>query len=251
MSRVIDANANVGPTVYDDFEFEPTIESLEVAMNKAGIDEAVVAPLKPPSFDFDAANKRLTAQVSDSDKFYPIGRIDPRVERSRVHADAALSDYGMAGLKLHPWEETFSITDSAVLDILEVAANHGSPVWIHAGYPGVSHALSVRELAQSFPEVPLVLTHGAQLDISGLSLPDALKLANGTENTYFELSGVYRRDLVVDLVDSIGSERLVFGTNAPYFHPRVEKSRVTHADISEEHIPQILSKSVRELLSWR
>lgn len=248
MTHIIDANANVGPTVYDDFEFDPTIESLNAAMDEADIDEAVVAPLKPPSFDFDAANARLVAQLSNTDKFYPIGRIDPRVENARSHAEAALSEYGMAGLKLHPWEETFSITDPAASEVLEVAANHGSPVWIHTGYPGVSHALSVRELAQSFPGIPLVLTHGAQLDISGLSLPDAMKLAEGTENTYFELSGVYRRDLVVDLVDSIGSGRIVFGTNAPYFHPRVEKSRVTHADINDEHISQVLSKSIRELL---
>lgn len=248
MTRVIDANAHVGPTVYDDFEFEPTIGSLEKAMDKAGIDEAVVSPLKPPSFDFDAANARLAACLSTTDKFYPIGRVDPRVANATSHAETALTEYGMNGLKLHPWEETFSITDPSVSGILEVASNHGSPVWIHAGYPGVSHALSIRELAQSFPDTPLILTHGAQLDISGLSLPDAMKLAEGTENTYFELSGVYRRDLVVDLVDSIGSDRLVFGTNAPYFHPRVEKSRVTHADIDGDHLPHILSKSIHKLL---
>lgn len=245
---ILDANANVGPAIYDDFEFDPTLNQLQAQLDAAGIDGAVVAPLKPPSFDFDQANARLAHKIQELDHFYPIGRIDPRVTESIDHAEQALADYGMYGLKLHPWEESFSITDSQVSPILDVAASYNAPVWLHAGYPGVSYALSIRDIAQNHPGTKFILTHGAQLDISGLSLSDALLLAKDTENTYFELSGVYRRDLIQDLVDQIGASRVLFGTNAPYFHPKVEKIRVTKGDISDGAKEQVLSESLSDLL---
>jgi len=243
-----DANANVGPTVYEDFEFEPTLSELKATFDAAGIDGGVVAPLKPPELDFAAANERLADRLAEREAFVGIARIDPRVADAAEQAERALDD-GLAGLKLHPWEESISITNPMVAPVLDVANDRAVPVWIHAGYPGVSHALSVRDVAQEYPSLPMVLTHGAQLDISGLSLTDALLLAEDTANTYFELSGVYRRDLIEDLVESVGPERVVFGTNAPYFHPTVEKSRVTTADISEEAASKVLGETIRNLLN--
>lgn len=247
-SMIVDANANVGPTVYDDFEFEPTLEELSSQLGSAGIDQALVAPLKPPSFDFDRANARLAAQITDNEMFRGIARIDPRVNKASKHARQAIDQYGFCGIKLHPRKESFKITDGTANSVLEVAANRDVPVWIHAGYPAVSHSLSIREIANEFPDITFILTHAAQLDISGLSLTDTLLLAEDTENTVFELSGVYRMDLVSDLVETVGADRVVFGTNAPNFHPEVEKTRVTEAKISEESKEAILSKSVLEII---
>jgi predicted TIM-barrel fold metal-dependent hydrolase len=245
---ILDANANVGPTVFDDFEFEPTLAALEASMDQYGIDEAVVAPLKPPAADFDAANARLTARTADHDRFHAIGRIDPLREESVTNAECALDEYGLGGLKLHPWEERYAITHSSVEPVIEVARERDVPVWIHAGYPNVSHALSIRDVAQAFPDIPFVLTHTNQLDVSGRSGSDALLLARETGNTYFELSGVYRRDLVETLVETIGPGRVLFGTNAPYFHPAVEKSRVTGSELDDDEKRAVLGESATRLL---
>lgn len=243
-----DANANVGPSVYDDFEFEPTFDALEAAHDEAGIDGGVVAPLKPPELDFAAANERLADDVADRPDYVGIARVDPRVDDAVAQAERAIDDLGLAGLKLHPWEESLSITSPMVEPVLDIAADRDVPVWIHAGYPGVSHALSVRSVAQDYPSVSFVLTHGAQLDISGLSLTDALLLAADTENTFFELSGVYRRDLIEDLVERIGADRVAFGTNAPYFHPVVETSRVTTAALDSAATSAVLGETIQSLV---
>lgn len=241
MSNVIDSNVHVGPSVYDKFEFEPTIERLIERMDDAEIDEAIVSPLKPPSLDFDDANDKLANRITGEDRLHGIGRIDPRLDDAPSHVDKAISEYGLRGIRLHPWEETYSISSKFVTPVISRAEDHGVPVWIHAGYPGVSHALSIREVAEDFPDVKFVLTHGAQLDISGLSLMDALLLADETTNTLFDPSGVYRRDFIQDLVETAGPDRVVFGSNAPYFHPEVEKSRITTVDINEEAKNQIFS----------
>jgi len=247
---ILDANANaaVGATVFEDFEFDPTLAALEAAMDDAGVDEAVVAPLKPPAPDFDAANARLAARTEPDDRFHGIARIDPLAAGSVANAERAIEVYGLGGVKLHPWEERYAITHPSVAPVVEVAGERDVPVWIHAGYPNVSHALSVREVAESFPEVPFVVTHTGQLDISGRSGTDALLLASETDNTYFELSGVYRRDLVEEMVETVGPERVLFGTNAPYFHPAVEKSRVTGSELAEAEKRALLGESAVGLL---
>ena len=244
---ILDANANVGPTVFDDFEFEPTVASLTTNMDDAGIDEAVVAPLKPADGDFDAANARLSARVEPRERLHGIARVDP-LSGGATDAERALDGYGLGGVKLHPWEERYSITHPSVGSVVEVARDRNVPVWIHAGYPNVSHALSVKEVALAFPDVRFVLTHTSQLDISGRSGTDAMLLAEETENTYFELSGVYRRDLIEDLVDVVGPGRVLFGTNAPYFHPAVEKSRVAGSELDESEKRAVLGESAAELL---
>lgn len=247
---VIDANANVGPALYGDFEIEPTLAALRGRMDACGIDEAVVAPLKPPSFDFDDANRRLAERLDGHDDLHGIARVDPRVEDARQHAERAIDDYGLGGIKLHPWEETFRVTDAAVEPVAGVAADRGVPLWIHAGYPHVSHALTVREFARAFPDLPLVLTHGGQLDISGRSTADAKLLAETTANTHFELSGVYRQDFIEELVEICGPDRVVFGTNAPYFRPRVEISRVEqHPWLDDATKAALLGESIRALLA--
>lgn len=247
MSPVFDANTNVGPTVFTDFEFEPTLCELEAAMDRTGIDKAVVAPLKPAADGFDAANARLAARTARSNRFHGIARIDPLNAESVSNAETALDAYGLNGIKLHPWEERYRITHSSVAPVVEVANERDVPVWIHAGYPNVSHALSVREVAKAFPDVPFVVTHTGQLDISGRSGTDANLLAQETENTYFELSGVYRRDLIEELVDMLGPERVLFGSNAPYFHPQVEKTRVTGAELTDDEKETILGTAIEDL----
>lgn len=245
---ILDANANIGTTILGDFEFEPTIAVLETAMDEAGIDEAVVAPLKPATADFDAANARLAARTGDRDRFHGIARVNPLANGSVGNAERALDEYDLGGLKLHPWEERYAITHPSVPPVVEVARERDVPVWVHAGYPEVSHALSIRNVVQRFPETPFVVTHAGQLDISGRSGSDAMLLATETENTYFELSGVYRRDLIEDLVETVGPKRVLFGTNAPYFHPAVEKSRVTGSALDEGEKRALLGTSAMRLL---
>jgi hypothetical protein len=245
---VVDANANVGPALYSDFEFEPTLDALDARLTEADVDEAVVAPLKPPSFDFDAANERLAERLADRDEYYGIGRIDPRVGDAAQHARRALEEYGLYGLKLHPWEETFSITDPIVEPVLDVAAERDVPVWIYGGYPNVSRALSVRRVVTAYPEVDFVLTHTCQLDISGGSVGSVMLLARETDNTYFELSGTYRHDVVQNLVAAVGPERVLFGSNAPAYDPRLEKARVTMADVPEAAKRSMLGDAVLDLL---
>lgn len=230
---IVDANAHLGPSLHPDhgFEHASTIDALLARMEAAGIDRAVVSPLTPPSLDLDAANRRLAETIADRDAFIGIARVDPRVSGCAERARRALADDGLRGLKLHPGEEFLAIGDPRIESLLDVAGTRGVPVWIHAGRQGVADALAIRDLALKFPSVPIVVIHAAQRNVSGLGVPDALLLAQQTGNTYFETSGVYRQDLIRDLVETVGPERVVFGTNAPYFDPRLEITRITRSTL--------------------
>ncbi|MBI3962409.1 MAG: amidohydrolase family protein, partial [Deinococcus sp.] len=101
------------------------------------------------------------------------------------------------------------------------------------------------ELAQAYPQVKMVVTHCAQLDISGLSIGDAMILAQETEQVYFETSGVYRRDLIEGLVNDVGAHRLVFGSNFPDMNIEMELERIYAADLPDEAKAQLLGENAR------
>lgn len=67
-----DANVNVGPSIYEAFESEPTVSELDDAFDAAGIDGGVVAPLKPPELDFVEVNGRLVKQLAVREEYVGI-----------------------------------------------------------------------------------------------------------------------------------------------------------------------------------
>src|SRR5262249_43096462 len=109
---------------------------------------------------YDVENQRVaTLATKHPDRLVAFARVDPL---------APVATTGASGLFLHPWEDTFRVTDSAVDAVLD-----GRPVIVATGYPFMSEALQVAELARRHPETTFVATNGGQINISGLGHEDA------------------------------------------------------------------------------
>lgn len=239
---------SVGPTLHG---IAFTIDDLAQAMERADLDGALVSCLKPSNYGFDAANKTLAREISGHAGIVGLARIDPWQREEALKAvRRAVEEYGLVGLHLNPWEENYAVSDPLVDPLLRYVAEQDLVVRIAAGYPVVSHALQILELAQRHPAARTLLTHGAQLDNSGLSIRDALLLAKRTTHTYFETSGVYRRDFIEDLVASIGAKRVFFGSNAPIQEIEPELERILAAHLSPQERDAVLGGSLAEYLGW-
>jgi predicted TIM-barrel fold metal-dependent hydrolase len=120
-------------------------------------------------------------------------------------------------------------------------------VLIAAGYPWVSEASQIGDLARRFPGVPLVMTHGGQINISGLGQADAMQVLRTHPNVSMETSGVYRQDFLEDVVAELGAARVLFGSNSPRMDPRLEVERVRWANLPDSDKAQILVGNARRL----
>jgi predicted TIM-barrel fold metal-dependent hydrolase len=192
-------------------------DGLIAALDDAGIDRAIVCPLRARGHGYDVENERVAALVcAHPDRLAGYARVDPL-------APAVAVD-GAQGLFLHPWEDTFRITDPAVDRVIDAR-----PVIVSTGYPWVSEALQVAELARRHPETTFVATNGAQVNISGLGQDDALFALDSAPNLFIQTSGVYREDFLEGVVSRFGAERLLYASAFPRFHPQLELLRVRWA----------------------
>jgi uncharacterized protein len=111
----------------------------------------------------------------------------------------------------------------------------------------VSEAAQVGDLARRFPSVPIVMTHGGQINISGLGQADAMEVLRRHANVSIETSGVYRQDFLEDVARDVGPERVMFGSNSPLMDMRLEIERVRWADLPEQARALILAGNARRL----
>ena len=227
-----------------------TAVDLLAAMEEAGIDRAVVCPMKPRRYELGPANQHVANAVqANPDRFVGFGRVDPNLGRDAVReAERAIDDLGLSGLFLHPWEETFRINAPFVDAVVDVARERGVPVIVAAGYPWVSEGLQVGDLAGRFPDVRFVATNGGQINISGLGQTDVELAVDANPNLVLQTAGVYREDFLENVVGRFGAERLLFSSGFPYFDPRLEIRRAQWFHVSDEAKAAVLGGNAAALL---
>lgn len=244
--KKIDACAFLGESLYGNSVAEST---LLAQLNTYKIDKAIIRPLKPCDYNYDNANKYI-AQVA---KKYPtkligFGRVNP-LEKSAPQQIAAIVEYGLSGVHLHPWEDNFCINSPQIYDTICACENNNLPIYVSTGYPNVSEPLQLMETALAFPNTTLIATHGGQLDMSGLSFDDALKTAQMCKNVKFDLSGVYRRDFIESLIETAGESNVIFGSCYPYMDISLEIARIEAAEISDIAKSRLFSKNIEDILA--
>ncbi len=230
------------------FGYGQTADELSARLDGAGVERAAVCPAKPRGYHLAPANDMVAEAAAREPRFVGLARVDPNLDdQALAELDRALLSLGLRGLFLHPWEEHFRVNGASVDPLLERCAALQVPVVIATGYPWVSEAAQVGDLARRFPRVPIVMTHGGQINISGLGQADALEVLRRHANVSIETSGVYRQDFLEDVARELGPERVLFGSNSPLMDTRLEIERVRWAKLPEEARALMLAENARRL----
>lgn len=163
----------------------------------------------------------------------PLG--DDAIERVQQALDA-----GLRGICVFPAMHRYSLDDARVAAVFALAATHSvRPVmFVHCGVLSVGvrkklglpspfefrygNPLDVQGLAQSHPELPIILPHfGAGF------FREALMVAQACANVYLDTSssnawmrympGLTLQQVFRTAVDVVGADRLLFGTDSSFF----------------------------------
>jgi predicted TIM-barrel fold metal-dependent hydrolase len=246
---VIDGHVYVGESIQG---YGQSVESLLATMAEAGIDRAVICPVKPRTYDLWPENERVASLAQRyPEQLIPFARVDPRLgDRALAELERALGDLGLRGLLLHPFEETFRVTDPRVDPLIASAGDRGVPVIVETGFPWLSEAPQVGNLARRFPQVQVIMTRGGQINISGLGQRNAWQVLSDCPNVSLHTSGVYREDFIEEVIEHFGPERVIFGSSAPIMDARFEVLRVTMAHVSSERKEKVLGENMRRMLNW-
>jgi uncharacterized protein len=245
---IVDGLTFVGESI---FGYRATTEDLLATMDAAGVDCAVVCPVKPRTYQLPGENERVADAVRQHrGRLVGLGRVDPLLgDEAAAAAETALGELGLSGLFLNPWEETFRASAALVDPIVAVARARGTPVLVATGHPWLSEPLQVADLARRFPDVTFLMTNGGQLNVSGLGQTDAELALARRPNVCVQTAGVYREDFLESVVDRFGAERLVLASSFPLMDMRLELLRVRELHIDEEEKAKVLGGNLRRLFA--
>jgi uncharacterized protein len=201
---------------------------------RLGIDKLVAAPARPLDYHLEPANERLAAAARASGgRLAALGRVDPLNGRAaEAEARRCLDELGCVGLFLHPGEESYPMT--AARHVLQVAAERRAPVVVATGWFALSEPLQVAQAAAEVPDIPVILTNGGQINISGLSMADAWLALTSHSNLLVMTNGTYRQDFIERLASDLSPERMLYASCAPVFDPIFERKRIRSATMSDE-----------------
>jgi hypothetical protein len=198
--------------------------SQALQLDASGIEMALACPFKPLSYNLDKQHRPGKAIQAHAGSF-----------RLRVSILTARCVTLQQGFETLGRGRSFCIRGGAFpaigrLDpLLEVATFNICLVM--SGYPWVSEALQVLKLALRWPDVPVILTNGGQINISGLGQADASLALRTAPNLYIDTAGIYRQDFIEETAQEFGAERILFGSGSPYFDQRYEIKRVQVAKL--------------------
>ncbi|HXA14076.1 MAG TPA: amidohydrolase family protein [Opitutaceae bacterium] len=210
----------------------PSVEQLLRDMDAAGVARAVLLGWyweKPETCVWH--NRFLAACVREHpDRLAAFATVHPAAGRAATLAEVRRArDEGLTGLgELSAHSQGHGIDDPVFREVLALAAELGLPVNFHVtdpaskNYPGrVETPLAdfVR-LAREFPHTTFILSH-----LGGL-LPLVDSSAVAQPNLYYDTAAVpliYAQDVLRRMVDAVGVDRVLFGSDYPLIlFPREE-----------------------------
>ena len=228
-------------------------ETVVARANGANTQLTVVSPLlgllPRGKADAVAGNDEAARIVPEHPELRQWVIIDPRNEATYRQAEEMLSEPHCVGIKIHPEEHVYPITEYGQA-IFEFAAGHKAVVLTHSGEEN-SLPDDFLPFADEYPEVTLILAHiGCGFDDQlGHQVRAIQKSKRG--NVYADTSS--SKSIVPKLIEwavnEVGADRVLYGTDAPLYSTAMQRIRIDSADLDDAGKRKILRDNALGLLS--
>jgi predicted TIM-barrel fold metal-dependent hydrolase len=229
--------------------YELRVEELLASMDANGIDKSVIVPVQPKTYRLEPQNEAIAVtQARYPDRLIGFCRVDPRQEDAVTELRRCVLRLRLKGLLLHPMEEGYTINEGHAVRLVKEAGSLGVPTVIAAGYPWVAHAMQIRSVAELAEETTIIMSHGGQINISGLAQADSFLAMETCSNLYIGTNGVYRQDFLEECIDAFGPERVLFASMTPVFDQGFELDRVNSINMEEADRPSVLGGNLIRIL---
>jgi predicted TIM-barrel fold metal-dependent hydrolase len=251
MKKIVDSHAHIYPdeiaekviSSIEDFyhsrrKHDGTLAALLGSIEDGAVDYVVVLPVasKPEHFK---TNEWYANLAKISPRIVPFGSIHPDNHPSDLERFPA---WGLKGIKFQPNAQLFFPDEGRMFPFYQKAEELQLITTFHIGnehgnaFGKFSQPESYVEVLRSFPNLKVILPH-----LGGYMTWDRLELTLEFPNVYYDtayLPGNIEDALFMELVEEIGIERILFGTDFPF------------RDHAEElaHIRRLLGEEAEKIL---
>jgi predicted TIM-barrel fold metal-dependent hydrolase len=264
-----------------------TPEELLGILQKAGICKAVQMNMTPVREMYEAAVEKLPEEERDGEHPEIIAKMSERLRRRNTwtcemaaqhgelvafpsidplmgeqemvaEVDRCVKEFDVKGIKLHPAEGHYFPGDKRLWPFYEKAQELGLVVLSHGGVHMTSPDVAYTQpsnfdpVLQSFSDLKLVVAH-----LGHGFWSESVELADKYPNVYFDtcavISGVKHlevmsNDAFADLIRKLGVERVMFGSDYPWFSPAASLGHFLELPLKPEEREKILGANARNLL---
>ncbi|MBQ2955506.1 MAG: amidohydrolase family protein [Clostridia bacterium] len=241
--EIIDAHNHLGPYFNFPVYRQGSAESMLERADTMGVSKICVSAHAAigPNMVWGNDEAERAAAYCPERVFAYVG-VKPCSEREMLdEIEKRFAAKGFIGLKLHPGLHGVQVADNSYIPAIEYAEKHSLPVLIHTW----SHAdvSDLDGLSTRFASVPFIIAHmGGAPDV----LDHALDVMRRRENVFGDTALSYAPHGSIEYaVKKAGAEKVIFGTDMPFYDPVFTLARVVCADIRESEIEKIVGLNFR------
>jgi predicted TIM-barrel fold metal-dependent hydrolase len=243
---IIDAHVLVGEARYHKLDPARLVEQ----MDRCGIDQALISPVDR---EMAVHNREGNDRVLAIARRYP-GRLlayaaaNPWYDGAVAELERALGE-GAAAVKLHPPLQGFMILEDLVHPLIEVAARHRVPVYVHTGTPAYALPLQLVELALEYSEVAFIMGKNGKTDF----WMDVIPALQAADNIFGDTAHDFPERGMDKMFKTVGSKRMIFSSNHPVSRNALEVEKVRNMNVPEADKEAILGGNMSRLLKgeWK
>lgn len=228
--------------------FDGKVSTLMREGAKAGIDRFVVQSVATTPKQVRSINAFIAQTVAQyPDKLFGLGTLHP--ESEDLAGDVAhLIELGLRGVKLHPDIQHFKLDDYRCLKIYELCEAAGLPLLIHTGDKRYDYSNPNRliPILNIYKNLTVVGAHFGGWSIWEEASEQLWKIPNlyvDCSSSFYELDD----ETVKKVIARYGSERVLFGTDYPMWHPDEELRRLRSLGLDKEATENILWRNAAKV----
>ena len=216
-----------------------TIANLLAEMDAMRISQALLLPIKmglPFNDDLTERWRAAVARAGAAQRLpcglsvHPRGK--RRIEELREHATK-----GARFMKLHPTVQAFYPDDPDMMPLYEEAQSLGVALVFHGGRAGIEPESRLRyamprhyeAVLANFPRLQVVLAHSGARDSAAM-----VDMARRYPNAWLDIHGQGVSKLQ-EIIEASGGERLLFGTDWPFYHMGMSLAKVLLCTQQPQH----------------
>lgn len=245
---IIDCHAHMGPHAQIDCSRgKGSAEDMIQWMDQCGVSMVICCPIQSCWHSAPAGNDEIARVVDEHpDRFVGYTGVNPRYGEAEVvgELEKHLLQGNHKGIKIHPANNDYRADGPDYRPMWEFANEHELPVLSHtwAGESQDEPAMFV-PIAKEFPRVKVILGHSRE---------PALEAAKQADNIYLDLCLSVMPDGLIELmVNELGADRVLFGTDVSFFDGRAKIGQVAAARISDDDKRKIFGLNAERIFSIR
>ena len=238
MAEIIDVNTLFGPLPHASSDLN--VEALLALMSQNGVTHALTLSTLGMLLDPNVGNAVTRAACQEVSQLLPVATIDPSQFFGDTRFTQQLVSEGYVMVRFFPLDQDWSPSCLPFAEVTKALASTRLPIMVSAERPG-----NITTLVESLKDYPNpVILSGVSID----SLSELLPALRRYPNWCVETSRLLSMGTLSLIAQTVGAERLLLGTTAPFRSISGAIQTIRYSGLNETEVMQVLGGNAQRLL---